>query len=228
MQLISLLGQPLAELRTQILDGRIDAAELLAASRAESTPLDGPFVTCFTPSINRIPDDVVAALGPIGPFAADLALRRIWSIGAQVYQPLALRLSLVGTQYVDLVVRRKYTIEPVAVLVSGSPLAALLRALDQLAFIQRPGLSETLLAEVSKRNVTAGQVQVTEAKQAMVVARPSVYADQSDLAAVRALKARLEPSAIGFRFLEADGEGDALAIRQPPPAWQEASLIRSV
>src|SRR5436853_229451 len=95
------------------------------------------FIRCFTPSLNRVPAELLAEAGAASSLLGDLALRRTWSVGGAVYQPLAVR-TLLGDDFVDLMVRRKDTLEPAVVLSEGSPLAALQRALAQLRQLRQP------------------------------------------------------------------------------------------
>jgi hypothetical protein len=173
---------------------------------------------------------VVQAGGALGPLIAELAMRRLWNIGPHVYQPLAVQLPLGPSATMDLVVRRKNTLEPVVVASAGSPLAALLRALDHLAYLRRPAVGAALLPELSRRSTFAGIAQVNEVRQALVVATPEVLDEVGveDLPALAEIRKQLEPGPLGFRFLEVTGSGDGLQLRAAPGPWDAVSLVRAV
>lgn len=234
MQLHELIAGSPVERAGLIASGQVDVAQLLAASAAfavASPAVEPVVIATFLPSLNQVPPAVVAASGPDGALLAELGLRRLWQIGAQVYQPLAMRVAWPGghpEQPIELLVRRKHTAEPVALATTGSPLAALLRALDPLGYLRREGPGKAVLAELGRRSLQAGLPAVSEVRQALVVATPAVLADQRDLAAVLALRAQLEPGPLGFRFLEVHGRGDELRLQTASGPWEAASLVRAI
>jgi hypothetical protein len=189
------------------------------------------FLRCFTPSILRLPPDVHAALGEPADLVERAAMRRMWEVGATSYQVVAARVPAPGdpADSADLLVRRRHTLEPGAVIARGSALAALSRALTILERFRGPAVTAALLHEYNTRGVNAGLAPASALIQCFVLAPLSVYAAaNAEIERIAALRTDLFPGELGFRFFTTEGEDERFRVIAAPAPFDALDLIRPV
>lgn len=189
------------------------------------------FLRYFTPSVLRLPEGARAELGEAADLVERAALRRTWQVGTASYQVVAVRVPA-GTappEFADLLVRRRYTLEPGTVIERGSVVGALRRALSCLTALREPDVLAKLLAEYNARGVNAGMAPANAVIQCFVLAPPAVYAQaEGEVDELRGLRADLDRGGLGFRFLAAHREQEELSVLGAPPPFDALDLVRPV
>jgi hypothetical protein len=189
------------------------------------------FLRHFTPSVLRLSAEARAGLGAAADLVERAAMRRVWEIGPHSYQVVAVHVPLPGDPpgLADLLVRRRYTLEPGVAIVAGSVRAALGRALDAVRRLREPTALASLLAQYNARGVNAGLAPASAMLQCFVLAPPPVFAAAvREADSVRALRAEIEAGEIGFRFLSIEGEADHVRVMVAPPPFDSLDLVRPV
>jgi len=188
------------------------------------------FLRYFTPSVLRFSPEARQELAEAADLAERAAMRRIWEVGASSYQVVAARVraSADSADVADLLVRRRYTLEPGSVIVRGSVRDALKRALSCLRRMREAETMAALLSEYNVRGPNAGLAPASTLVQCFVLAPASVYAAAAREAdAIGALRAELEPGELGFRFFAGEGGTDDFRVTTAVP-FATLDLIRPV
>lgn len=189
------------------------------------------FLRFFTPSVLRLGDEACRELGDVADLVERAALRRVWEVGSASYQVVAVRVPVMegSSEFADILVRRRYTLEPGAAIVSGPVYDALRRALAWMVSLREPTVLAQLLEEYNRRGVHAGLAQASAMLQCFVLAPPAVYAEaMGEVNRIRALREDTEPSGLGFHFFTTRGSGDDFRVVGAPPPFDSLALERPV
>lgn len=189
------------------------------------------FLRFFTPSVLRLPDEARRELGEAADLVERAAFRRIWEAEGASYQVVAVRVPtrVAPPEYADMLVRRRYTLEPGSVIVRGSVFDALRRALSCLDGLREADICTALLQEYNQRGVNAGLAQASTLLQCFVLAPASVYtAAENEAEQIRTVRAELKPGGLGFQFFTTQGDGDDFQVVSAPSPFDALALRRPV